>query len=282
MNPKTQATARSDMDPTTPGKTRDIELSVELDASPEDVFRAVTDGTEIAKWLAPEARVTPPSDGKKGTIWLSWGEGMAVEKPIEIWDAPRRMLHASGKNSETKAPLWVDWLIEAKAGGKATLRLVHSGFSTGADWDDEVESYARGWRLMLANLRHYFARHAKKPAVHVIFTAKSESPREDVWRALLSKLAFQGTPKSGDAFRITTAGPDALTGTIDLVNPARDLALVVHELDDALLRFTLEGGGKSPGPTFVYGYVIAFGDGASTGRARELASKMGTLVGQLG
>ena len=40
--------------------TRDIQLSVELDASPEDVFLAVTEGTEIAKWLAPEARSTAP------------------------------------------------------------------------------------------------------------------------------------------------------------------------------------------------------------------------------
>ena len=66
------------IEPTTMNKknTRDIQLSVELDASPEDVFRAVTDGTEIAKWLAPEARVTPPDGGKKGTIWVSWGEGM--------------------------------------------------------------------------------------------------------------------------------------------------------------------------------------------------------------
>ena len=268
------------MKPPTRGTTREIELTVELDASPEDVFRAVTDGTEIAKWLAPEARVTPPSDGKQGTIWLSWGEGMGMEKPIQIWDAPRRMLHASGRNSETKAPLWVDWLVEAKAGGSTTLRLVHSGFSTGADWDDEVESYARGWRLMLANLRHYFARHARKPAVHLPFPAKVNSPREEVWSKLLSTLAFQGTPKPGDAFRITVGPSDVLTGTIDLVNPARDLGLVVRELDDALLRFTLEGGAKSPA-TFLFGYVIAFGDAAGTARPRELASKMATLVGQI-
>ena len=54
--------------------TRDIVLSVELDASPEEVFRAVTDGTELAKWLAPEARGTAPEGGKKGSIWISWGE----------------------------------------------------------------------------------------------------------------------------------------------------------------------------------------------------------------
>ena len=281
MNPTDQMKPPNEKDSTKPRTTREIELSVELDASPEDVFRAVTDGTEIAKWLAPEARVTPPTEGKKGTIFVSWGEGMGVEKPIEIWDAPRRMRYASGENPETKAPLWVDWLIEAKAGGTTTLRLVHSGFSTSADWDDEFDSHARGWRLMLANLRHYFARHARKPAVHLPFMAKVDSRRADVWSTLLSKLAFQGTPKSGDAFRITVAPADVLTGTIDLVNPARDLALVVHELDDALLRFTLEGGAKSPA-TFVYGYVIAFGDAARTGAARVLASKMASLVEQLG
>jgi uncharacterized protein YndB with AHSA1/START domain len=270
------------MSPTTRRTTRDIELSVELDASPEDVFRAVTDGTEIAKWLAPEARVTPPAEGKQGSIWVSWGEGMGVERPIEIWDAPRRMRYAAGENPESKAPLWVEWSIEAKGGTTTTLRLVHSGFSTGADWDDEFDAHARGWRLMLANLRHYFARHAKKPAVHLTFMTKVDSPREGVWSTLLSKLAFQGAPKSGDAFRITIARADVLTGTIDLVNPARDLGLVVHELDDALLRFTLEGGAKSPGPTFVYGYVIAFGDAAGAGPARELASKMASLVNELG
>src|SRR5262249_53135354 len=107
--------------------TRDIELTVELDASPEDVFRAVTDGTELAKWLVPKARVTPPEGGKKGRIWISWGEGMSVEHEIEIFDAPKRIRHPSGKNGETKAPLYADWSIEAREGGKATLRLVHSG-----------------------------------------------------------------------------------------------------------------------------------------------------------
>ena len=76
--------------------TRDIELSVELDASPEDVFRAVTDGTELAKWLCPEARTTAPEGGKKGSIWISWGEGMSVEHEIDIYDAPKHVRHPSG------------------------------------------------------------------------------------------------------------------------------------------------------------------------------------------
>lgn len=253
--------------PTSPPATRDIELSVELDASPEDVFRAVTEGTELAKWLAPEARSTAPEGGKPASIWISWGEGMSAEHELEIFDAPRRVRHPSGKNRETKAALYADWTIEAREGGKTTLRLVHSGFSVGADWDDEFDSHARGWMLMLQNLRHYFARHAQEPALHLPFMSKVASPRGSLWAALLGKLGLPAQPKVDDPFRFTTPSGDVLTGVVDFVTEAHDLALVVREYDDALLRFTLAGEADAAS-TFVYGYAIAYGAGRE--RAREL------------
>lgn len=239
-------------------KTRAIELSVELDASPEDVFRAVTEGPEVAKWLAPEARFTPPEGDKKARIWISWGEGMSAEHELEVFDPPRRIRHPSGKNGETKAALYADWSIEAKEGGKTTLRLVHSGFSVGADWDGEYDSHARGWRLMLENLRHYFARHAQEPAAHVPYMGKVESPRASIWKTLLEKLGFASSPKVGDSFRFATANGEVLTGVVDLAVETRDLALVVREYDDALLRFSFEGKADAPS-TFVYAYAITYG-----------------------
>ena len=256
-------------------KTRDIELSVELDASPEEVFRAVTHGTELAKWLAPEARVTPPDRDKKGSIWISWGEGMSVENEIEVFDPPKRFRHPSGKNAETMAPLYAEWTIEAREEGTTTLRLVHSGFSEGAEWDHEVESHKRGWTLMLQNLRQYFARHKHEPVVHLPFMAGLESPREPIWRRLLDRFGFSSTPKVGDRFRFTTPSGDLLTGVVDLVTDTRDLAVVVREYDDALLRFSLEGKPDAPN-TFLYGYVIAYGD--QRDRAGELVAAGNSAV----
>ena len=248
-------------------KTRDIQLSVELDASPEAVFRAVTEGTEIAKWLAPEARSTAPEGGKKGSIWISWGEGMGAEHEIEIYEAPKRLRHPSGSNAETKAPLYADWSIEARAGGKATLRLVHSGLSVGADWDDEFDAHARGWALMLENLREYFARHAGEPTVHVPFMSKGASSHVAIWKTLLGKFGFSATPKVGDSFRYTSPNGEVLTGEVDFVTDTRILGVVVREYGDALLRFTLEG--KTNGSsTFVYNYVIVYG--AHRERAKDL------------
>jgi uncharacterized protein YndB with AHSA1/START domain len=247
--------------------TRDIDLSVELDATPEEVFRAVTEGSEIAKWMAPEARSEKPSGDKKAKIWISWGGGMEVEKEIDIYDSPKHVRHPAGKNAETKAPLYADWSIEAREGGKTTLRLVHSGFSAGADWDNEYDSHARGWKLMLQNLKHYFARHKNQKSAHVPHMAKVESARGAIWSTLLSKLGFAATPKVGDAFKVTTAKGEVLTGVVDLVADTRDLALVVKEYDDALLRVNLEGKPDATS-TFVYAYAITYGGEQS--RANEL------------
>ncbi len=251
----------------TPKNTRDIEVSVELDASPEEVWRALSDGIEIAKWFVPEARVTLPEAGKKGSIWLSWGEGMSVEHEIDVFDPPKHMRHPSGKNGETKAPLYADWIIEAGKGGKTVLRLVHSGFSANADWDNEFEAHARGWKLMLQNLRQYFARHPHQPTSHLLFTSNVPSHRKSIWTSLLGKFGLAASPKVGDQFRFTTAKGDVLTGTVDFVTDTRILALVVREYDDALLRFTMEGKADAPS-TFVYGYAIAYG--AQRDRASDL------------
>jgi hypothetical protein len=97
--------------------------------------------------------------------------------------------------------------------------------------------------------------------------SKVDSPRASIWKTLLGKLGFSALPAAGDQFRFTTPTGDVLTGVVDLVTEWRDLALVVREYDDALLRFTLEGKADAPS-TFVYAYVIVYG--AERGRASEL------------
>jgi hypothetical protein len=54
---------------------------------------------------------------------------------------------------------------------------------------------------------------------------------------------------------------------VDLVVDTRDLALVVREYDDALLRVSLEGK-PDASSTFVYAYAIAYG--AQRERTSEL------------
>jgi uncharacterized protein YndB with AHSA1/START domain len=248
--------------------TRDIDTSIELAAPPERVWRAISEAAEIAKWFAPVVRVTEAPERR---LFVSWGEGMEMEVPITVVEPPRRLRHRFGENGDTSAPLWVDWTLEAGAGGASTtLRLVHSGFSAAPAWDEEFESTRRGWRVFLANLRHYVERHGGEPCVQRPFVLRVEASRDEVWRHIVSARGLDrdgtfATVPAGSAYHLTTSRGRRLEGLVQILEPSRDLALTLG--DGALLRVSLE---LAKDGTMVYGVVLAYGDGC--GHAADLAA----------
>jgi uncharacterized protein YndB with AHSA1/START domain len=258
-------------------KTRDIEMTVELAARAADVFRAISEGDEIAKWFAPDARVT---HGDQPTLFVSWGEGMGAEEPITVFDPPRRLRYRFGDD------LFVDWSLE-EHGTKTRLRMIHSGFSTAPETDGEYESNQRGWRIFLLNLRHYVEDHAGKRAAQCPFVILTPAPREHVWRHVVAldrerELAGQ---EEGKHYRLVLVPGRALSGTVEIFAPARDLALTIADIDEhdprslrgeqielppdeGLLRISLE---KTKTGTMIYGVVLAYGEAASTA---EIASAL--------
>ena len=67
---------------------REIVKRIEIDASIEDVWKALTDAEELMRWFPLDARSTP---GPGGTIWFSWGPPYEGENRIEIWEPPRHL-----------------------------------------------------------------------------------------------------------------------------------------------------------------------------------------------
>ena len=53
---------------TTDTKRRSFSMSIDIDATPEEVWRALTDAGELMRWFPLQARVTP---GKGGSVF--WG-----------------------------------------------------------------------------------------------------------------------------------------------------------------------------------------------------------------
>ena len=63
--------------------SRKFESEIEIAASAQTVWAALTEADGIRGWFAPEARVTP---GVHGSVWASWGPGMEGESRIECWE----------------------------------------------------------------------------------------------------------------------------------------------------------------------------------------------------
>src|SRR5260221_5693417 len=140
---------------------RSHNISIEIKATPEEVWRQITEAEGIQRWLAPIAAVIP---GLGGKLMLSWGPGMEGEGPITSWEPNHKF--GWTERAETDAPRIVEFTIEARDGGTTLLTLVHSGFSSDASFDTEYESTSGGWRSMLAALKYDLERFAGQPARH--------------------------------------------------------------------------------------------------------------------
>jgi uncharacterized protein YndB with AHSA1/START domain len=137
------------------------ENSIDIKATPEEVFRAVTDAEQIVKWFAPYARVDPGVGGKYVISWDPKLEGGGV---VSAWDPPRhfgecseRSVAYNGKGQPVDTGvaqrIAVDYYIEAIGNGMTRLRLVQSGFGPEAAWDDEYEATKKGWADFLKKLK---------------------------------------------------------------------------------------------------------------------------------
>jgi uncharacterized protein YndB with AHSA1/START domain len=125
---------------------RSHETIIDIKATPEEVFRAITDPEQIVKWFAREAQVDPRVGGD---YYFSWGPGMGGTTTISAWEPGK---HFGTSNERTK--IAVDYYIESLGGGITRLRLVQAGFGPEADWDDEFfEKTKTGWAGFLKKLK---------------------------------------------------------------------------------------------------------------------------------
>ncbi len=204
---------------------KNVTAEVSIDADADTVWRALTEGEELKRWFPLDARVTP---GVGGAVWLSWGEGMDWEAPIEIWEPGRHLRTVDPAPSK----LAVDYYIESR-GGETVLRLVHSGFGDDA-WDDEIDTMTSGWRTFFATLKHYLERHRGKPRTLAYFRHPVvELSRAEVYPRALTAL---GLPLD------LVEGRRYAHGFVHVAAPPVNLSVTDERYDDALLMIEIEPG----------------------------------------
>ncbi len=227
---------------------RTFETEIEIDAPVESVWKALTDADELMGWFPLEATVNP---GVGGNVELSWTKQYSVwDSRIEIWE-PNHRLRSVGAPKFTSGsakevtPLILDYFLEAK-GGTTVLRVVHSGFRYGDDWDNEYfESFHRGWDFELRGLRHYLEKHAGERRLVAWALATFRIPFDDAWSRLVgpSAVVKQGTLEGlqeGDRYSITSATGEVFRGVVQVNTPGKQFSGTVEDRNDSLLRVKLD------------------------------------------
>lgn len=232
--------------------TRHFETWLDLAASADEVWRALTEPDELVRWFPLAAEVEP---GAGGRVRWSWGERFDWITAIEEWEPGRRLRlrqqatvpfdldgRPLAEGSAPPATIAIEFHLEAVSGG-CRLRVVHSGFGQGAAWDDELDSVSQGWQGELRSLRHYLHRHPNQDrhvgwAFRAVSAERFASPA-----AALARL----TSADGFVIDVTTLAPglpwavrtpwgETLRGEVTLALPQGEISGSIREAGDGFLR----------------------------------------------
>jgi len=262
-----------------------FEMSIDIDATPEQVWSALTDASELTRWFPLQARVIP---GAGGSMFWGWDDHWAWESEIQTWEPGKRLTLVENRPAfdvhgnplpGAAQQLAMEFTIETH-GGRTTVRLVHSGFGDGASWDDELDSVSAGWQFELRGLRHYLEHHRGRTRCYAAAHAVTSLPQETVWRRLLSPAAFivtEGTVEQDSEVVIRSATGEQFSGSVAWHNPGRDLFVRVRELQDGGFRLSTW---RADGQTGVQVWLTSYDD-AHAERVKEFGQNVQQLVNRL-
>jgi uncharacterized protein YndB with AHSA1/START domain len=218
---------------------RTIEKTLEIGASPEAVWKALTDAKELVRWFPLKAEAEPRVGGR---IWMSWEGEFEGEHKIEIFE-PQRHLRTTWspmtKDDRRSTELSVDYHLEARSGG-TVLRLVHSGFGRGAAWDDEYDGIDTGWTFELRSLRLYLEHHLGRDR-HAIFLVGPKTGLSDpeVWNRVL-RDGFEAPEleglSEGDPYSFPVGDGQTFSGRVLDYQPQKQFAGTVDQLENGIFR----------------------------------------------
>ncbi|MBL0061492.1 MAG: SRPBCC domain-containing protein [bacterium] len=138
---------------------RSIIGEYEFDVSPEALWAALTDPNEIEKWFCLHARVEGKVGGEIEFNWDPLFDFKWIDH-ITVWEDKRRIAFTPRPQDleANNSPYVCEFVITTDK-GKTKLKMVHSGFNHGANWDDEYDSIFGGWTYELFSLWYYMTHH---------------------------------------------------------------------------------------------------------------------------
>jgi uncharacterized protein YndB with AHSA1/START domain len=192
----------------------EVRAEITVDASPEVVWQAISSGPHMNSWFIGSSEVEP---GQGGVVRTDYG-GFIAESTITAWE-PGKHFAYRGPEGEDGSVMAFEYFIEGRGGGRTSIRFVHSGFLTGANWETEYDALKRGDPMYLHTLGEYVTHFAGRAAVKNIFVVGPNVADGDAfWSAVYGRLGLDRQAGVGQQVRAQPEGLAAIDGVVDFVS----------------------------------------------------------------
>jgi uncharacterized protein YndB with AHSA1/START domain len=211
-----------------------VEMELLVPGTPEQVWQAMATGPGNTAWFTKasiEERVG-------GALQFDFGPMGSTKGEVTAWEPPRRFGYVERDWAEGAPPVATEITVTARAGGKCVVRMVHSLFTSGDDWDEQLEGFESGWPGFFEVLRVYLTHFAGMPAASFSTLTSIEEAEFDVWKRLSETIGLAGADV-GD--KLALAGPERLSGIVERVRQDNKQRYVILRLDGSQPGIALIG-----------------------------------------
>ncbi|MFV3073112.1 SRPBCC family protein [Niveispirillum fermenti] len=203
-----------------------VEMEFLTPGTPEQVWQAMATGPGNAAWFM-RAEI---EEREGGRFRFDFGQEVSTNGEVTLWQPPHRFGYVERDWMENAPPVATEISIVARSGGLCQVRMVHSLFASGDDWDDQLEGFESGWPCFFAALRLYLEYFPGLPGAGFMAMVPTTLSTLESWRDLLSATGLDN-PLVGEE-RAGPAGPETLAGVIEKVVQEKGQRYLVLRLSE--------------------------------------------------
>jgi uncharacterized protein YndB with AHSA1/START domain len=246
-----------------PSGRRSIQVEVEVPGTPEEVWQAIATGPGISAWFVP----TRSEERQGGQVVSNFGPGMDCPATITKWQPPKCFVAESEMGPPGSPKMATEWTVEARAGGKCVVRVVHSLFASTDDWDNQLDGLEQGWPTYFRILRRYLADFKGMPCSAMQFVSFSSGPESKTWEKLGGSLGLLKVAE-GQKWSAPDGFP-RMTGVVDSLGKGMHSNTLLLRLDTPAPGSAYIGAIACGGMVQVYMAVYLYGANAKAAVERD-------------
>ncbi len=207
--------------------SRSIDVTRTFPAPPERVWKAIADASGLSAWFCDRAEFTPRAGTPYALLWTGYGE----QRGEILEAAPARHLAMSWDVPRVEGTTVVEMGF-APDGERTRLRLSHTDWGDGPEWDGEYGGTKSGWESVFGLLDFYLRHGGRGARRSFVLRRRIAIPVRELWRRIESPDAWAAwlgdgasiESRVGGVFRAGGRKGARIEGRVTMAEPGEGIA----------------------------------------------------------